>query len=117
MEPVAQDSEVSDEVAIDIPGSAALTTSSDNHAAPFVAVVHASTPPEAAPPATKMTLALHVRLCAAHSEGIGRVFEDAGYLHAHGALAQPQPWPRFVDEHQRVGARQTFDAAAGAAGA
>jgi len=59
MEPV---SEVSDEVVIDIPASAALTTSSDNHAAPFVAVVHASTPPEAAPPAMKMSLALHVRL-------------------------------------------------------
>ena len=59
MEPV---SEVSDEVVIDIPASAALTTSSDNHAAPFVAVVHASTPSEAAPPAMKMSLALHVRL-------------------------------------------------------
>ena len=59
MEPV---SEVSDEVVIDIPASAALTTSSDNHAAPFVAVVHASTPSEAAPPAMKLSLALHVRL-------------------------------------------------------
>jgi transposase len=62
MEPVAQVSEVSDEVVIDIPASAALTTSSDNHAAPFVAVVHASTPLEAAPPAMKMSLTLHVRL-------------------------------------------------------
>ncbi len=62
MEPVAQVSEVSDEVVIGIPASAALTTSSDNHTAPFVAVVLASTPPEAAPPAMKMSLALHVRL-------------------------------------------------------
>ena len=62
MEPVAQVSEVSDEVVIDIPASAALSTSSDNHAAPFVAVVHSSTPPAAAPPAMTMSLALHVRL-------------------------------------------------------
>ena len=62
MEPVAQVSKVSVEVVIDIPASAVLTTSSANHAAPFVAVVHASTPLAAAPPATKMPLALHVRL-------------------------------------------------------
>jgi transposase len=45
---VSEVSEVSDEVTIDIPVHAALTTSSDGHATPFVAVVHAATPPSAA---------------------------------------------------------------------
>lgn len=58
-ESVAQ---VSDEVTIDIAVPAALTMSSNDHAAPFVALVHAATPPSAAPPPMTMSLALHVRL-------------------------------------------------------
>ncbi|WP_075359350.1 transposase [Caballeronia sordidicola] len=61
-ESVAKVSEVSDEAMIDIAVPAALTMSYNDHAAPFVAVAHAATPPSAAPPPMTMSLALHVRL-------------------------------------------------------
>ena len=79
MEPVVQASQLSDEVTIDVPVSAALITSSDGHAAPFVAVVHAATPPSAAPPAMTMCLALHVRL----SNGAVNAIEPDGLLSLH----------------------------------
>ncbi len=61
-ESVAKVSEVSDEAMIDIAVPAALTMSYNDHAAPFVAVTHAATPPSAEPPPMTMSLALHVRL-------------------------------------------------------